>query len=60
MISVFKSAEALSRAAAEYIYSFGQQCVDKRGRFDLVLSGGRTPAQTYRQLAAKTKSDTAT
>jgi len=49
----FPNYEALSQAAAKNILLVGQRCLAEKGRFDLVLSGGKTPARTYEILAAK-------
>lgn len=51
MMRVFDELGALSEAAAAYIASYAQRCVDERGRFTWLLSGGSTPARTYQVLA---------
>lgn len=43
---------ALARAAAAFIIETGREALAARGRFDLLLSGGSTPEETYRALAA--------
>jgi len=53
MIRIFSDYETLSTAAAEYLVTVGKQAVALRGKFDLVLSGGRTPELTYRNLASR-------
>lgn len=42
---------ALARAVAEHVVACGMRAVATRGRFDLVLAGGSTPAATYALLA---------
>jgi len=54
MIRVFADYESLSEAAASFIRSAGNSAVRSRGRFDLVLSGGRTPRRAYELLAGLT------
>jgi 6-phosphogluconolactonase len=51
MLCIFDDREKLSRAAAGHIVQVGRQCVEDRGRFDLVLSGGSTPRRVYEMLA---------
>ena len=58
MISIFKTGRELSRAAAEFIFVYGKLCIKHQGRFDLVLSGGKTPAGAFSLLARSTKSKT--
>jgi 6-phosphogluconolactonase len=53
MIRIFQDLEALSQAAAEYIVTVGKRCIGKRGKFDLVLSGGKTPEGTYQILSSR-------
>lgn len=53
MIRVFPDYDALSRAAAEYIVTAGKAAVAKHGRFDIALSGGKTPELTYQTIAAR-------
>jgi len=59
MIRVFPDFESLSEAAAEYILSVGRAAAKVRGRFDLVLAGGRTPRRAYEILAERTRDDPA-
>jgi 6-phosphogluconolactonase len=56
MISIFKTDRELGRAAAEFIFVYGKLCIKHRERFDLVLSGGKTPEETFFLLAHDTKS----
>jgi 6-phosphogluconolactonase len=53
IIRVFPDALSLAVAAAEAVASAGSECVASRGRFDLVLSGGRTPEAAYAVLARR-------
>lgn len=48
---VFDDIGSLSHGAADYIATYAQYCVGARGRFTWLLSGGSTPATTYRLLA---------
>lgn len=57
MIRVFSSYEELSNAAAKQIVLIGRQRVAERGRFDLILAGGKTPRRTYEILSETTHSD---
>ena len=47
---VFSDADAVAREAAERILEAARHAVRARGRFRLVLAGGRTPLQVYRVL----------
>jgi 6-phosphogluconolactonase len=40
---VLPDADAASRCAAEALAAFGREAVERKGDFDLALSGGRTP-----------------
>lgn len=51
MIRIFQDYPTLSRMAAEAIVTIGRQCLEDRGKFELVLSGGSTPRQAYAILA---------
>ncbi len=57
MIRIFSDHCSAARAAAEHIVAVGRRCVAERGRFDWVLSGGKTPEETYRTLAEKLHDD---
>ncbi len=48
---VFEDCEALSRAAARYIYEQAEQAVTERGRFTIALSGGSTPTRLFSILS---------
>jgi len=50
-VSVVVDRNALMRTAAERIASLAVEAIERRGRFDWVLSGGSTPAQLYALLA---------
>ena len=53
----FPDAGSLARAAAAFIVEAGRRAAADRGRFDLVLSGGRAPEAAYRRLAAEYRAD---
>ncbi len=53
MLKVFADPEAVAMAAAKFIAAVGIGRVYGQGRFDLVLSGGRTALPVYGQLAAE-------
>jgi 6-phosphogluconolactonase len=42
-IRVLPDADAASRCAAEALAAFGREAVERKGDFDLALSGGKTP-----------------
>ncbi|MFH0965475.1 MAG: 6-phosphogluconolactonase [Planctomycetota bacterium] len=52
MLKVFKDHQELREAAAAVVAAQGEGAVRRTGVFRLVLSGGRTPEETYRRLAA--------
>ncbi len=51
-LEIFPDQEAMSRAAARFITDRLRQAVEERGVASLALSGGSTPRQIYRFLAA--------
>jgi 6-phosphogluconolactonase len=53
MIRIFADHTTLSEMAAEAIISIAQQCLEKHGRFQIVLSGGNTPRETYALLGQR-------
>ncbi len=57
MLTVYPDYERLSAAAAEAIRGAGREALAKRGRFDLALSGGRTPRRAYELLAGALRAD---
>ena len=57
MLTVYPDYESLSVAAAELIRSAARDAFLKRGRFDLVLSGGHTPRRCYELLAPAIRLD---
>lgn len=57
MIYCFDTPEALSHAAAELFVRQAGKAVDARGRFNVALSGGRTPQRTYTLLAQPERRD---
>lgn len=50
-IRSFATPESLSSSAAEFVCDVAQESLARAGIFSLVLSGGSTPANTYRMLA---------
>lgn len=50
MIRIFQDYQTLSEMAAQAIVTIGLQCLEDRGKFELVLSGGSTPKQAYSLL----------
>jgi 6-phosphogluconolactonase len=51
-LRIFPDAGAVARAAVNVIVEASADAVSLRGRFSLVLAGGRTPLAAYRRLAA--------
>ncbi len=51
--TVLPDAAALAERAAELVLEAARAALAARGRFDLVLSGGSTPAHLYRALARR-------
>jgi len=51
-LNVVRDADALAHAVAEHVVACGRRALDARGRFDLALAGGSTPAATYELLAS--------
>lgn len=52
MITVFNDTQALSQAAAELFVQTAREAVAACGRFTVALTGGSSPVQLYRLLAA--------
>ncbi len=52
-IQTFQNAEALFKAAAEFIIDAANRSVEAKGKFTIALSGGHTPEQLYSLLAEK-------
>jgi len=52
-IRVFTHLEKASRSLAEKIVEEAGEAIEKRGRFTLVLSGGKTPGLLYSRLASE-------
>ena len=50
---VYKNAEAVAQAAADYIFQQINNCVDIKGKCHVVLPGGSTPARCLELLAEK-------
>jgi 6-phosphogluconolactonase len=53
MLKTFPNAETVAREAAKFVAAVGIGRVYGHGRFDMVLSGGRTSQPVYGQLAAE-------
>jgi 6-phosphogluconolactonase len=52
-VRVFKDKDVLSRATARLFVEFASEAVEKRGKFFIAMSGGSTPGELYRLLAAE-------
>ena len=52
-IKVYKTAEAVAQAAADYLLQQINNCVETKGRCHVVLPGGSTPARCLELLAEK-------
>jgi 6-phosphogluconolactonase len=52
-IHVFENADALSVGAASHIAAAAHAAIEARGVFNIALSGGTTPRQTYERLATE-------
>lgn len=50
-VTVFPDDEKLSRAAADLIINISRKSIEKKGRFVIALSGGKTPSYLYNLLA---------
>src|SRR5271170_3150943 len=50
-VQIFFVADAVAKAAAEFIASESRVSVETRGRFIMAVSGGKTPWQMLRILA---------
>ena len=50
-VQIFSDADEVAKAAAQFIASEARLSVEARGRFNLAVSGGRTPWQMLRNLA---------
>ena len=50
-VQIFSDADEVAKAAAQFIASEARLSVEARGRFNLAVSGGRTPWQMLRDLA---------
>lgn len=49
---MFPDADAVAQAAVDVVLEAAAAALSRRGRFSLVLAGGRTPLAAYRRLAA--------
>ena len=56
-LEVFSTPQALAQAAAERVLQICNQAVQKKGRADLVLSGGSSPLAVYELLSSKPHAD---
>ena len=50
---IYKTAEAVAQAAADYLFQQIKTCVEKKGQCHVVLPGGSTPARCLELLAEK-------
>lgn len=50
-VSVYSDEQELSTAAAELIVDLSRKSIEKKGRFVIALSGGKTPSSLYNLLA---------
>ena len=50
-LEIFQSADAINKAAAEFIIDIAEKSIAARGRFTISLSGGQTPGNLYQLLA---------
>ena len=51
-IEVFETPEALGEATAEFIIRLAYECISRRGKFILCLSGGSTPELLFKLMAS--------
>jgi 6-phosphogluconolactonase len=56
-VTNFDSAELLAEAAANYFVTLANECIEKKGKFAVALSGGNTPMALYKLLASPTFSN---
>ena len=54
-INVNQTIEEVITAIADYIITIGQNAIDTRGFFNIVLSGGKSPELLYKKLSSKYK-----
>ena len=57
MVRVYPNHHCLSLAAAKTVAHVGRKAVKETGEFHVVLSGGSTPVDAYRELAQMTRGD---
>ena len=50
-LEIFQSADAINKAAAEFIIEVAEKSIAARGKFTISLSGGQTPGSLYQLLA---------
>jgi 6-phosphogluconolactonase len=53
-VTHFNTATLLAEAAANYFAKLADDCIQKKGKFTVALSGGNTPAAMYALLASPT------
>jgi 6-phosphogluconolactonase len=51
-ITNFDTAELLAEAAANYFVQIANECIEKKGKLTVALSGGNTPMALYQLLAS--------
>jgi 6-phosphogluconolactonase len=56
-VSHFDTAELLAEATANYFVALANECIEKKGKFTVALSGGTTPMALYKLLASPTFSN---
>jgi 6-phosphogluconolactonase len=56
-VRIFSTRDEMADAASNLFYDAGQQAIDKRGVFHVVLSGGSTPVHMYRQIRSDRRID---
>ncbi len=49
-LHVLTTPEEAAQAAAGFVADLAEECVSRRGRFTIALSGGSTPHKLYRVL----------
>ena len=51
-VSHFTNPELLAQAAVNYFVQLANECIEKKGKFTVALSGGNTPMALYKLLAS--------
>ncbi len=52
-VHIFESLEEIAKGAAQRIALIAEECIKTQGRFNFVLSGGKTPRRLYELLASE-------